>query len=151
MSRVHVLERIQRVPVAPEQAFGFLDAHNLEAITPPWLRFSVLTSRPIAMAPGTRIDYRLTLHHVPIRWETEIREWAPDRRFVDVQRRGPYRLWEHTHEFRSVEGGTELRDRVRYALPGGVIGGLAHLAFVARDVGAIFDFRAAEIARRMGA
>jgi len=102
------------------------------------------------MVPGAQIEYRLVLHRVPIRWKTEIREWTPGRRFVDVQLRGPYRLWEHTHDFSPVRGGTEIRDRVRYALPLGVLGGVAHAAFVARDVAAIFDFRAAEITRRMG-
>ena len=41
---VHVLERRQRLPVPAERAFAFFsDARNLEAITPPWLRFHVLT------------------------------------------------------------------------------------------------------------
>ena len=42
-----------------------------------------------------------------------------------------------------------MRDRVRYRMPLGVLGGLARLALVRRDLDAIFDFRAAEIARRL--
>jgi len=67
----------------------FAEARNLEAITPPWLRFEVLTPAPVEMRRGTLIDYRLRVHGVPICWRTEIAEWEPLWRFVDVQRRGP--------------------------------------------------------------
>lgn len=36
---------------------------------------------------------------------------------------------------------TLVRDRVQYALPLGVVGELAHLAFVRRELGRIFDYR----------
>ena len=114
----YVLERAQVLPGDPEEVFGFFaDAFNLEAITPPWLRFRVVTPRPIEMAEGALIEYRLALHRVPVRWLTRIEAWEPGRRFVDVQIKGPYRLWHHTHTFEPADGGTLVRDRVRYALP----------------------------------
>jgi ligand-binding SRPBCC domain-containing protein len=132
--------------------FGFFaDAFNLEAITPSWLRFQVVTPGPIRMVPGALIEYRLRLHGVPIRWLTRIETWEPGARFVDVQVRGPYRLWHHTHSFEPHEQGTLARDRVRYALPLGPLGRLADAAFVHRDLGRIFDYRRAEVARRLGA
>ena len=77
----------------------FADAYNLEALTPPWLVFRILTPRPISMREGTTIEYVLTMHRLPVRWRTEIVEWEPGRRFVDTQLKGPFRLWEHTHTF----------------------------------------------------
>jgi ligand-binding SRPBCC domain-containing protein len=147
----HTLRREQRLGGAPDEVFGFFsDAGNLEDITPPWLGFSVITPRPIEMRPGTLIEYRLRLHGLPLRWLTEIAEWAPGERFVDRQLRGPYALWHHTHDFAPAPGGgTVMRDTVRYALPLGPLGGLAHAAFVRRDLERIFDFRAAEVARRL--
>jgi ligand-binding SRPBCC domain-containing protein len=141
--RIHVLERSQRIPRPPGEVFEFFaDARNLEAITPPWIHFGVATEGAIEMGPGTLIEYRLRLHRIPIRWLTRIEAWEHGRRFVDVQLRGPYRLWHHTHLFEpDGEGGTVVRDLVRYALPLGPIGRLAHRLFVARDLRLIFDHR----------
>jgi ligand-binding SRPBCC domain-containing protein len=140
--RTHLLERTQRLPAPPEHVFPFFgEARNLEAITPPWLGFRVTTPGAIEMREGALIEYRLTLHRVPVRWRTRIEAWEPSRRFVDAQVSGPYRLWHHTHLFEPDGDGTLMRDLVRYALPAGPLGRLAHAAFVRRDLERIFDFR----------
>src|SRR4051794_13228311 len=140
---IHVLERENLLPGPPQAVFPFFgDALNLEAITPPWLDFRVVTPGPIAMAPGTLIEYRLKLHGVPIRWRTTIAVWDPPRRFVDVQLSGPYRMWHHTHDFEPAPGGgTLMRDTVRNALPLGPLGAIAHRLLVRHDLERIFDFR----------
>ena len=148
--KVHTLAREQVLPVPPPEAFDFFaDAFNLEAITPPWLRFRIVTPGPIALEPGTLIEYRLRLHTVPVRWLTRIEAWEPGRRFVDAQVRGPYALWHHTHEFVPHAEGTLMRDIVRYALPLGPLGELARRAFVGRDVERIFAFRQEAVAHRL--
>jgi len=116
----------------------FADAGNLETITPPWLRFEIVTPRPIAMRTGALIEYRLRLHGIPVRWQSEITAWEPPHRFVDEQRRGPYRAWIHEHTFTESKGGSEVRDLVRYAAPGGW---LVDLLFVRHDVRRIFEYR----------
>ena len=99
------------------------------------------------MHGGTMIEYRLRLRGVPLRWVSLIEEWEPGRRFVDRQLRGPYRLWHHTHEFAEHPDGTLVRDRVRYQIPLGPLGALAHAAFVRRDLDRVFDFRHAAVRR----
>jgi ligand-binding SRPBCC domain-containing protein len=148
-----VLRRRQRLELPAPQAFAFYaEARNLEAITPAWLGFRVLTPGTITMQPGTLIDYRLRLHGVPLRWRTRIEVWEPPRRFVDVQVRGPYALWEHTHAFAPVgANAVEIPDEVRYALPLGPLGRLAHALFVRRDLERIFDFRARAVAAQLAA
>jgi len=121
----------------------FADAGNLDLLTPPWLRFEILTPRPIEMKVGALIDYRLRLRGLPIRWRTRINEWEPLVRFVDEQVRGPYRLWHHTHTFVERAGGTLVGDRVRYAVPGGA---LVNTLFVQRDVARIFAYRQQKLA-----
>ena len=94
-------------PGTPDEVFPFFaDAGNLEAITPPWLAFEVVTPRPIEMRVGALIEYRLKLHRLPISWLTRIEEWEPGVRFVDAQLAGPYKLWHHTHEFEPDGAGT---------------------------------------------
>ena len=147
--RTHLLERQQRLPGAPDDVFPFFgDARNLEAITPPLLGFSVVTPEPIEMRVGTLIQYRLRLHGVPISWLTSIQAWDPPHRFVDVQVRGPYALWHHTHTFApDGDGGTIMRDAVRYAIGFGPLGEVAHRLLVRRDLEAIFAFRAEAVQR----
>src|SRR5687767_6214971 len=115
----------------------FADARNLERLTPPWLRFQIVTPEPIGMRTGTRIAYRLKIPGAPLRWDGEIVVWEPPHRFVDVQRRGPYRRWAHEHRFEERDGGTLVSDHVRYAVFGG---DLVERLFVRRDVQTIFAY-----------
>jgi ligand-binding SRPBCC domain-containing protein len=152
MMRVHTLVRDQELPGTPEEVFGlFADARNLEAITPPLLRFEVVTPGDVEMRVGTLITYALRLHGVPVSWLTSIQEWDPPHRFVDQQVRGPYAFWHHTHElFPSGPDGTHMRDTVRYAIGFGPFGALAHRVLVRRDLEAIFDFRARKVEEMLG-
>jgi len=133
----HVSETWLRRPRTEVFAF-FADAANLERLTPPWLGFEIVTPLPIAMRPGALIDYRLRIHGFPLRWRSEITAWDPPTSFVDEQRRGPYRAWHHTHTFSERDGGTCIHDRVRYAVPGGIV---VQKLLVERDVRTIFAYR----------
>ncbi len=149
---VHELRREQIVRAGLDEVFAFFsEARNLEVLTPPWLRFEVLTPEPVEMHEGTVIDYRLRLHGAPMRWRSLIERWEPGRAFVDRQVRGPYRLWHHTHEFEVDERGTVVRDIVRYALPLGALGEFAHRCMVRRDLTRIFEFRRQAVVRVLGA
>ena len=142
---VRTLTRRVLVPRPLDRVFAFFSrAENLEAITPPWLGFRILTPPPIELREGAVIEYAIRLRGLPMRWVSRIDRWNPPHSFVDVQLRGPYRLWEHTHAFRAIDGGTEMTDPVRYALPFGPLGALVH-PLVARDLRLVFDYRAARI------
>jgi len=130
----------------PAELFPFFaDAANLDALTPPWLHFQIVTPPPIEMKAGALIDYRLRVHGLPLRWRTLIRVWQPPRRFVDEQIRGPYRQWIHEHTFEARDGGTLARDHVRYAVP---LDLLAHRWFVRPDIERIFNFRSEALRNR---
>ena len=139
-----VFMAFQRVPSPLERTFSFFsDAHNLERITPPFVKFRIVTPPPIEMRVGTRIDYRLRLHGIPIRWQSEITHWTPPHGFIDEQRRGPYRKWVHEHRFREEDGGTRVEDHVTYAVPGGRP---IDRWFVRPDLDRIFEYRQGAIA-----
>ena len=136
------------LPKPPEEIFPFFaDASNLDAITPKWLHFRIVTPRPIEMREGALIDYKLRVHGLPLRWRTLIREWNPPHHFVDEQLRGPYRQWIHRHTFEPQNGGTLARDIVHYAVPFDFI---AHTLFVRRDIEKIFAYRQEALKKRFG-
>ena len=136
------LERSLLIPRPRPEVFAFFsDAINLERITPPFLRFRILTPAPIPMRAGTLIDYELRLYGVKFRWRTRIDAFEPPGHFIDVQLRGPYKAWHHRHTFEEVPGGTLMQDRVDYDLPFGPAGAVARALFVRRSVERIFDYR----------
>lgn len=136
------------LPHPRDEIFSFFaEARNLETITPPWLKCEVLTPAPMGMRPGALIDYRISVHGLPIRWRTEITEWNPPHHFVDIQLRGPYTFWQHTHTFEERDGGTLCGDIVRYRPRGGA---LMNWLFVRRDVERIFRYRPERLASLFG-
>jgi ligand-binding SRPBCC domain-containing protein len=136
------LQRELWVPHSLASVFDFFSrAENLERITPPWMRFRIVTPTPIAMKPGATIAYALRVRGIPLRWLTEIERWNPPYEFVDVQAKGPYKVWRHTHRFSEVAGGTLIEDSIEYALPFGPLGRLVHRLQIARDLSRIFDYR----------
>ena len=140
-----MLERTQVVPVPLERAFAFFaDPWNLAEITPPWLRFRILSAPP-ELEAGSLLHYRLRLFGVPVRWLTEIADWRPPLTFTDVQLEGPYREWVHTHRLRAVASRTEIFDHVHYRLPVEPLARLYAPLTVERWLDAIFDYRARRI------
>ena len=148
MGRLHQLCRTQLVDSPLPEVFAFFaDASNLDALTPAFLHFRILTPMPIEMRAGAQLDYQLSLFGIPVRWRTRITDWQPGQRFVDEQESGPYALWRHTHEFEARGTSTLVRDVVDYSEPLGTLGTAAHVLFVRRTLERIFDFRRDAIGR----
>ena len=148
---IHTLRSEQFVDRPIEEVFAFFsDAGNLQQITPDYLDFEILTPRPIEMRPGILLDYRLKWHGLPLRWRTKILQWNPPHGFIDLQLKGPYKLWHHTHTFTRENGGTIVGDTVNYELPLGPLGEIAHAVMVKKDVATIFEFRRQQITRIFG-
>lgn len=148
---VYTLERRQEIPRSRSDVFEFFsDPFNLERITPRFLRFRILSSRPIVLAAGTHLEYSLALFGVRFRWKTLIEQWLPQESFVDVQLSGPYKLWRHTHTFTKLgDDRTLMIDRVEYALPGGPLAKPVHALFVSPILRQIFDYRGRMIERML--
>lgn len=137
--RIREFESELWLPRSRDQIFAFFsDPANLNAITPPWLNFRMVTASPIEMRVGTLIDYRLRVRGIPVSWRSKITIWEPPFRFVDEQLRGPYRFWRHEHSFGTKDDGTLVKDCVRYAVP---FDFLVHGLLVRRDVERIFAYR----------
>ncbi|MBP1772107.1 MAG: cyclase/dehydrase [Holophagaceae bacterium] len=154
-----VFTAVQDLPAPRGEVFAFFaDPANLEALTPPWLRFEVLTPRPLPRGEGARFDYRIRVRGLPLRWRTLIETFEPGTRFVDTQLAGPYALWHHTHAFEDLpaspdlpQGGTRMTDRVRYRVGWGFLGRIVTALWVRRDIARIFEYRKQALAARFPA
>ena len=147
----HVLRCTLRLSLPRTRVFAFFaDAENLARITPPELAFRIRTPLPIALREGALIDYTIGLRGIPMRWRTRINRWAPGVEFIDEHLRGPYALWLHRHSFRDDDaGGTIVEDEVRYRLPFGWMGDLAH-PLVRLQLRRIFTYRTTRVRELLG-
>ena len=149
--KTYSLAFAQQVPRPLPEVFAFFSrAENLEVLTPPWLNFRILDVTPQPVQKGTLINYSLRVHAIPLRWTSEIVEWEPPHRFIDLQLRGPYKLWRHEHRFQARDGGTLISDTISLALPLGVLGRFAYKIKVRSDVQEIFAFREKKIRALFG-
>jgi ligand-binding SRPBCC domain-containing protein len=143
----HRLTARFEVPRRRDEVFEFFaDPSNLERITPPELGFRIVTPQPFTIREGTLIDYELRLFGVPFGWKTEIQVWRAPHEFVDVQLKGPYRQWVHTHRFESTPTGTAIADSVDYELPLSPLGDLV-FPLVRFQLSRIFAYRETAVRR----
>ncbi|MBU0985342.1 MAG: SRPBCC family protein [candidate division Zixibacteria bacterium] len=145
---LHRLHREMTIARPRDTVFGFFERpENLSLITPKSMGFRILTPQPIDMRQGALIDYTVKVMGLPVHWTTIISAYDPPHSFVDVQLRGPYTFWHHTHRFEKEGDGTRIIDDVQYVLPMGPLGDLVNRFLVRRQLDTIFDYRTEAIAR----
>jgi len=141
----YLLQQSQEIAASLDEVFAFFsDPANLARITPAWLSFGIHGGPPGPMRAGSRIEYRIRWGPARLRWVTRIESWNPPEGFTDVQEKGPYRSWHHSHRFTPAPRGgvgVLMDDVVRYELPFGPLGRLVHAVRVRRQLEEIFQFR----------
>lgn len=138
------LYREQQIKCDLDEALRFFSsANNLQKITPASMKFRVLSSfSDDRIFEGMKIDYLVSpVLSIPLKWKTIITQVDWQKSFTDFQASGPYKYWNHFHEFIPNEGGVLMKDTVDYELPLGLLGNLAHGLFVRKKLNAIFDYR----------
>jgi uncharacterized protein (TIGR01777 family) len=119
----------------------------LTRLLPPWQGIEVVAQGGGVRAGG-RVVLRLQSGPLRIRWVAEHRDVRDGEQFRDVQVKGPFARWEHTHTFRAVDERTTLLvDDVDYRLPLGALGALLADRRVRTDLTRTFRFRHARTAR----
>lgn len=138
-----IFERTTTIHATLAEVFDFFSQpDNLARITPPAVGFRVLRAPARPLREGDVLEYRLRAAGVPLRWRSRITLWQPGRAFADLQERGPFAYWLHTHTFREEAGGVTMHDHVDYRLPFGFLGRLVAGALVRRTIAKSFDYRA---------
>ena len=138
------LYREQQIDCDIETAWEFFSSpFNLSKITPKDMGFTVksdLGNKPIYK--GMEIDYIVSpLLKIPMKWKTIITDVEFQKSFTDFQAKGPYKYWNHFHEFVANDKGVLIKDTVDYELPFGFIGAIAHQLFVKKKLESIFSYR----------
>jgi ligand-binding SRPBCC domain-containing protein len=148
--KIYRIQQSQFLPLDLEAAWSFFATpQNLEAMTPDFLRFKILSDVPDTVHSGLIIEYRIqAVAGIPMRWLTEIKHVEPLQRFVDEQRLGPFPFWYHEHRFKAVKGGIVMEDEVHYQMPFGLFGPIVHTLFIRHRLLEIFRFRKAFLAQR---
>ena len=140
---MHTIRQSQTLPVSRDVLWEFVSVpQNLNRITPPKMAFEIVGEPPESAYAGLLLEYKV---RIPIlgwtSWLTEIKYVKDGYSFMDEQRVGPYKLWLHTHTLEDVKGGTKMTDEIRYSMPFGPFGAIAHVLFVKRTLKQIFDYR----------
>lgn len=146
---IHYLRREQFIPCPPAVVWDyFATPKNLNELTPPSVRFKIIGEAPTRMFAGQIITYRISpLPGLWLNWITEISEVQVGTSFVDIQRKGPYKLWRHEHRFVPEAGGVRMFDQVTYQVGWGLCGWLAEKLWVNRQLTQIFNYRAQQVAK----
>lgn len=115
----------------------------LEKLIPPSDPVTVVERTGGIDEEGSTLTLRIKLlGPLAIHWVARHQNYVEGRRFEDVQVRGPFAHWVHSHEVEPVgETQCRLRDRIEYALPLGWLGDLLGNALVRRKLESMFDYR----------
>ncbi|WP_315055495.1 SRPBCC family protein [Chryseobacterium indoltheticum] len=141
---IHKLYREQQLNCDIQTAWEFFSsANNLSKITPKEMNFIVLTEMTEdEIFEGMIIDYYVSpVFGIKMKWKTEITQVDFQRSFTDFQKKGPYKLWNHHHEFIINDKGVLMKDSVDYELPLGFLGEIAHKLFVKKKLEHVFSYR----------
>jgi ligand-binding SRPBCC domain-containing protein len=141
---IHKLYREQQLNCDIKTAWEFFSsANNLSKITPKEMNFIVLTEMTEdEIFEGMIIDYYVSpVFGIKMKWKTEITQVDFQKSFTDFQKKGPYKLWNHHHEFIINDKGVLMKDSVDYELPLGFLGEIAHKLFVKKKLEHVFSYR----------
>lgn len=139
---MHIVEDEVFIAKPLSEVFAFFsNPENLNKITPKFTQFTIITKLPITMGINTTIDYRIKFRGIPMRWRSEFTVWDPPHQFQDIQTKGPFAIWEHTHTFIEQDGGVVMKDTLRYKPIGWILERIINKLFVQRDVKKIFAYR----------
>jgi ligand-binding SRPBCC domain-containing protein len=119
---------------------------ELHRVPPPPSNDSVTS--PHAAGAGTVIvtSFRVfSLLPARAQWIARITEFEWNDYFADVLQKGPFKRWHHRHQFlpetRDGVGGTLVRDVVEYEVGFGLLGALANVLFIERQMRGTFAQR----------
>ncbi|MGB0915990.1 MAG: SRPBCC family protein [Flavobacteriales bacterium] len=150
--KLHRKEYKQFLPISVDEAWRFFSApENLNEITPPEMKFEILTKDIPKVYAGQIIQYNVSpFPLIKMGWVTEITQVQEKKLFIDEQRFGPYTFWHHQHIFEEQEGGVLMTDILHYKVPLGIVGKMMDYLVINKKVNAIFEYRTKTLVNKFG-
>jgi ligand-binding SRPBCC domain-containing protein len=138
---IQTFDQKSLIAAPAQKVFAFHERPDaLQLLIPPGEPIRILEHTG-GIRDGARVVLQMGYGPLSIRWVALHRGYIEGRQFQDVQQRGPFRSWVHTHTVIPVnEKSCLLHDRIEYELPFGNLGLLAAFA-VRRKLTATFDYR----------
>jgi len=113
----------------------------IERLSPPWDPLEII-SQTGGINIGAEVKMKLKAGPIPIKWHARHVDYQENVLFQDIQVKGPFSKWNHTHRFKSLDR-TKciLEDTIEYALPFHPIGTAVMAPFVKKKLKQIFTYR----------
>ena len=116
-STIHLFEHHSNYPCTARQLYDWHSRFGaLERLLPPWERTKII-SRKGGIAPGGRVVLKMRSGPFPFHYHAHHIENVPGKMFRDIQEKGPFSSWSHSHFFTDTATGSTLYDKVEYSLP----------------------------------
>ncbi len=135
-------ETEHRLPRPVAEVFEFfLRPANLPRLAPPELQLRVEVAPPLLVL-GAQVTVTGRRSGVLQRITSEVTALEPGARLVVEQRAGPFQRWVHLHQFVAAPDGTQVKERVEFEPPGGLLGLVVTAAVVEAELRWAFEYRA---------
>ncbi len=138
-------ERFEKSLTVPVPAKALHDWHMrpgaFARLCPPWDPVEIVEA-PTGISNGATTTLRVQIGPFRRSWIAEYRACVPGQEFTDAQTTGPFKSWEHRHQF--IPKGDQksvLIDGIDYQLPLGFLGRMFGKRFVAKKLEATFRYR----------
>lgn len=88
----------------------------LERLLPPWEKTRI-KGQTGGIDPGGKVQLRMYQGPFSLAYHALHIENIPGQMFRDIQERGPFKSFSHSHLFQDTANGSMLNDRIEYSLP----------------------------------
>lgn len=134
--------RSSHLPVSVEEAFAWHERSGaLERMLPYWERIEVL-ERHGSIFNNDSLSLKLKMGLLSFIISVRHQNYIQNEQFEDVQVKGPFAHWKHTHLFqKSGDGKSKLIDHIEYALPAQFFSRILSSTVVEEKLDKLFAYR----------
>ena len=131
-----------RINVPVEKLFAWHKQNSaISRLTPSWAPLKMIFRSNDGIEKGTIIRFRIKLFKIPMLWESKHIKYQENKIFKDVQTKGPFNRWEHSHIFKS-DGiyNSIMKDKIKFQLPFGILS-RPFYGFALKEFNRMFTYR----------